>query len=1214
MTEPFASVPGRYDDIARRAAIDEAVGRRRRSTRSANLGVFTGYRIGFDIGNGNIGWCILFERGAIPHFLTAEAIAAHNARLGPGEPKTQLPNLDLFVPLGTHKFTARDNDGKSLSKVRAEARARRRTLDARQARRWHLRDLLVKEDLLPADERDMQGLKDVKADVLRVRLLEPGTATHRHDLGRALYSALKRRGWMKPVGRAGVLEDSSFGSSATATYRNALATFNCRTVGEFLDRCQKDAKALEDRLVRKRHKPLTWQKLHNKERPKEGSDPKSYEVFPFLSPTFELMWDEAKTLREAQKDKFPIADDLWEKIKERAEFRRLLKPTKPGRCEFIPSEWRCIRALPSFQEFRILQQVDNLRRPGGLPLTDKQFARAADILRGEEKISVRELGKRMDELRLGLAEKDASRTLAGAKTDVGLAAILGDIWLAEDIKKRDRWVMRFLSRHSMAAGDTEPKEWTSADDAKLEADCVTVFGISALEKVRANIGKVLEDKFANLSAKAANILAKGYRCRLDHDARLDLLASEGGAPVVAIKLFERLPYYGQVMPDLTVEAARFAPAARTAKEELDHGRAPNPDVHIVLNRLRKVTNAIIDMMGGILPTICTVEVAREALSEEAAEKRNIQMRARERLRESIVNDIERALGDRPLPVGPRLDKLVDRWLAAIRQGWRDYDGSEIQKSLLCEGSTYQLDHVVPAAFGQFQQDNLFVSRFNHQKGKQLPWKAFRDFRSALLAFTQFGLESQREGLKAALNRRKGSRDAERLRRRVEEIDAKIAECESTSPYPRPDLLQRLRRTQTGEIERLLNPAAGDGEFKRGKITAFRPGEQAALFKKLGPDATVPESDFAARDVANIGWSSKLALRYLAHLGANVVSVKPWAVHTLRCLFDINKSGNRHDLRNHAVDAFLIAHFEARVMCPAFLKFRGQHYEDLYDSRFLEYALNEVSGSEGVFAALRGNLRSLDSMLQYVSTAHRPDNKWNPGDTLGGSFGALGGENIYSFRPDGAERERLSSIVWKMRKSKGEILSKSQLLELMERDLSKLNDPEEVKITMILRDKAKIRYRSRTEDNGRATLASRNISEAVKGRSNTFVNVEAKFAIAAPNPNLDRQIVEVEEFSRGAVANRNSLFEATRAVYRPGDTVAYSNNAWIVTALRGDGRLSLFPIDSALRNEPERPTVPSRRGQQSLIQKVVSDVLGQRLHRRRKGAGDIEPVPYQLFGK
>ena len=779
MAEPFASITGRYDDIDRRSAIDEAIGRRRRSTRIANLGVFTGYRIGFDIGNGNIGWCVLFERDTVPHFLTAEEIIAHNNRLAAGEPRTQLPNLEMFVPLGTHKFSARNTDGTSLSKVRAQARARRGTLDARQWRRWHLRDLLVKQGLLPAREDLAEGLKDdqgrlLKADVLRVRLLQPGTATHPHDLGRALYNALKRRGWMKPVGRAGVNEDSAFGSTATEKYRKALATFNCRTVGEFLDRCQQDAQSDEGRTIRKRHKPLTWQKQHVREQPKDEA--KSYEVFPFLSPTFDLIWEEAEALRAAQKATVPIPDDLWMEIKSKAQFRRLLKATKPGRCQFISTEWRCIRALPGFQEFRILQQVDNLR-VGAKMLTDDQFKKAADILRSVERISVRDLAKGLNVPRLGQREKDAGRTLIGAKTDVGLTTILGKRWLdIANTKERDQWVMRFLSRHPMSSSDSEPEAWTAKDEAMLEADSARVFGADALARLRAKT-TLLEDKFSDISAKAADILADGLRRRLDHDERLDLLAKTAGTSETAISLFDRLPYYGKVMPDITVEAEIFAPPGRTADDEKSYGRTANPDVHVVLNRLRKVTNAIIDMMGGILPTTCSIEVAREALSEEAAEKRSEQMKMRARLREVIVEDIQRALGERPLPVGPKLDKLVDRWIAAIRQGWRDYDGSEIQRSVLRDGSTYQLDHVSPAAFGEFQQGNLFVSRFNQQKGSQLPWVAFPAFRSSLLAFAQFGLEAQRDGLRAVL-KRPGIRGRERLQQRIEQLTAKIANHEA----------------------------------------------------------------------------------------------------------------------------------------------------------------------------------------------------------------------------------------------------------------------------------------------------------------------------------------------------------------------------------------------------------------------------------------------------
>ena len=40
----------------------------------------------------------LFEKDGIGHFLGSEHIAAHNAALPPDAPRTQLPDLDLFVP------------------------------------------------------------------------------------------------------------------------------------------------------------------------------------------------------------------------------------------------------------------------------------------------------------------------------------------------------------------------------------------------------------------------------------------------------------------------------------------------------------------------------------------------------------------------------------------------------------------------------------------------------------------------------------------------------------------------------------------------------------------------------------------------------------------------------------------------------------------------------------------------------------------------------------------------------------------------------------------------------------------------------------------------------------------------------------------------------------------------------------------------------------
>jgi hypothetical protein len=918
--EPFARVSRRYDnDSADPAAIDTAVGRRRHSTRRTNLGTFTGYRIGLDVGNGNIGWCVLFEKGRTLHFLTAEQISAHNAALPKTTTRTQLPNLTSFVPLGTHKFQAREPGEKverSFSKVRAEARAKRRLMDARRNRRLHVREALQRADLLPCPGEAMAGHTNISADLLRIKLLDPGFPAHSHDLGRALLNTLRRRGYLKPIGRAGADEGSSFATRILEEYRNALKRYNCETVGQFLERCAQDAKA--DKVpFRKRHRSLAWQKANAKNPGKDSPAAKSYEALRFLTPALELICEEARLLRKRQEINVIVNDDAWARIEAAAEFRRSLKAKVPGRCRWLPGEFRCVCALPSFQRFRVLEQISHLRDAGGKPLHDASFGIARMLLENVDKLSIPELSKRLGAGRLRLDDNDAKRTLIGAKTDVALTAALGTAWMRLPVDERDSWMMGFLRRH------WEPeKEWTARDTALLELDAEAAFGAGSLEKLNGDATKAFEDRFASISLKAANILADCYEKRLDHDERMAALRA-AGAPEPELALYERLPYYGEVMPDQTVPATGFAPAERTCAEERTHGRAANPDVHVVMNRIRAVVNEIIEMMGGILPTMCVVEVARSALSEDAANEHSQRSRDREKLREAILRGIDRVhegLGRRR-PIGPALDRLVDRWKAAIRQGWRDYDGSRIERSLLIDAAAYQLDHVSPAAFGDFRKNNLFVSRFNREKGRRLPWEAFgadSQFRPALLAFTTFGLEQRIEILQKVLA---SKRPIPRLRRtRLEEgLKRAKSEMQRLGEFepPRPDMLSELRRTLSDKLESLL--AEDDTEEQAGRKgvpRSFEAGDQAFLFCRFHPDARPPEGGFAARDVANIGWSTKLALRYLRHVGAETEAVKPWAVHALRCMFNIDKK--REDLRNHAVDAFLIAHFDARVLRPAFI--------------------------------------------------------------------------------------------------------------------------------------------------------------------------------------------------------------------------------------------------------------------------------------------------------
>lgn len=435
--EPFARIPllsDDYENSAQRDAVDEAVGRRRRSRRKANLGTFTGYRIGLDIGNGNIGWCILFEYGTRLHFLTAEDIAAHNKALPKSGRRTQLPDLARFVPVGVHKFDARETDQrggqKSYSKVRAEARAGRRLLDARQQRRLHVDRALRDAGLLPKEREGetLAGHVGIEPDVLRVKLLDPSFPAHPHDLGRALKNALKRRGYLKPVGRTGPDEGSGFAKRAEAAYRQTLETYECRTIGEFLERCARDA-GRDGVAFRKRHRSLAWQKQNRKRRPNEGDDAPSYEAFQFLSPTHTLIREECRLLKESSG--IVVDDSAWARIEAAAEFRRPLKGRVPGRCQHFPEEYRCVAALPSFQRFRILESIRNLRHRNGTSLDGTTFDRARKLLEAREKITLagleRELGAK---LKLDRDDAMGSRRFIGARTDIALgdARVFGEAW------------------------------------------------------------------------------------------------------------------------------------------------------------------------------------------------------------------------------------------------------------------------------------------------------------------------------------------------------------------------------------------------------------------------------------------------------------------------------------------------------------------------------------------------------------------------------------------------------------------------------------------------------------------------------------------------------------------------------------------------------------------------------------------------------------------
>jgi CRISPR-associated endonuclease Csn1 len=76
-----------------------------------------------------------------------------------------------------------------------------------------------------------------------------------------------------------------------------------------------------------------------------------------------MIEEEFEAIWASQTTKSPslFSDSSRALIKDCLLFQRPLRPVKPGRCTFFPEEERAPIALPSVQQFRILQELNNLR-------------------------------------------------------------------------------------------------------------------------------------------------------------------------------------------------------------------------------------------------------------------------------------------------------------------------------------------------------------------------------------------------------------------------------------------------------------------------------------------------------------------------------------------------------------------------------------------------------------------------------------------------------------------------------------------------------------------------------------------------------------------------------------------------------------------------------------------------------------------------------------
>ena len=490
----------------------------------------TRYRLGLDMGTNSIGWAAI--------------------RLdGDGQPCG-------IADMGVRIFPDGRNptDKTSNAVGRRVARGQRRRRDRYLKRRGELLDALVEYGLMPegADERKRIADDNERFDPYELRAKALDEPLSPFELGRAIFHLDQRRGFKSNRKSDGDSEDEAQETrSDISGLRERMGESGARTLGEFLARRRRKGKSV-------------------RARPGEG-----------LYPDRAMYEEEFRRIRGAQEAHQGLSEEQWERLGHIIFFQRPLKSVEPGWCLFEEGEQRAAKALPLFQEFRMLQEVNNLKLQ--VEIEDRELdagerERALARLRSGSDINLERPVKG-----LGLP--------AGAKFNLaagGRKTVKGD----ETTAKLTASPRKATSKRSASPGLFSKKKWlefslderneiarfllNTEDPEVVREKALTEWGMNdAQADALSNMSLV--SGYGNLSEKAIRKILP----HLEEGMGYSDAVVEARYPHHSVfrneEAHERLPYYGEILTRDAVGASRCKDPEIDG-EPARYGRIANPTV------------------------------------------------------------------------------------------------------------------------------------------------------------------------------------------------------------------------------------------------------------------------------------------------------------------------------------------------------------------------------------------------------------------------------------------------------------------------------------------------------------------------------------------------------------------------------------------------------------------------------------------------------------
>jgi CRISPR-associated endonuclease Csn1 len=441
------------------------------------------------------------------------------------------------------------------------------------------------------------------------------------EFARALFHINQRRGFKSNRKTDKADNDSGALKTAIGQLRQAMQSTGCRTVGEWLHARHQLGLPVRARL---RENPIARDDGKTKIE-------KSYDLYidsAMIEAEFDALWAKQN---EHQPD--PVSRDCPRRTQRLSAAPAPTQTGQAGSLHFAARRRTCATgpAQPATLSHLPRSQQPALAARGldDEPLTLTQRDLLVQALEANNKRSFAQIQKLLNFSGQFNLQDEKRTELKGNSTSALLAKkdFFGNRWASFDEAHQDAIVMQLVTEEN----ETRLIAWLQAETGVDEATAEAIANAPLAEGYGSLSAKALEKILPALRAEVITYDKAVLTAGFDHHSHISHAATG--------EILPELPYYGQYLQ----RHVGFGSGKPEDTDEKRYGKIANPTVHIGLNQVRTVVNALIKRYGH--PSEVIVELARDLKqSQEQRQEEQKRQADNQRRNERMRQDIAILLG------------------------------------------------------------------------------------------------------------------------------------------------------------------------------------------------------------------------------------------------------------------------------------------------------------------------------------------------------------------------------------------------------------------------------------------------------------------------------------------------------------------------------------------------------------------------------------------